>query len=416
MTPSSPANPSPLATPPRHVHPQRWSFALLLALLAMALGTSALPSPLYPIYATEWGFGPLTTTLIFAVYAVGALVAALTVGPISDAVGRKPVLLTALVMMLIGLLVFLVATQVWQLLVARLIHGAAIGATMVVAGAALLDVRPHDGDRNGAVSGGAVNFGIAAVVLGSAAAAQWSSYPLRVPYAVMGAVVTALLLAAMVLIEPHTGRTGDRIRIARPSVPHQIRADFWFSGIGILTSWSVLGVFLSLYPSLTQAATGHRSTMFVGLVVALMAAAAALVQLVSQRFDARSAAIVGNVGMILALGGSVVALRSGSTPAILVDSVLLGAVFGLAFGGSLRYLAEITPADARGQVMSAYYLLGYLGMGVPTVVAGALANQFGTATIFPWFAGAVAVGCLGAAILGLVGRRPRATETPVTLP
>lgn len=397
------------------MHPQRWSFALLLALLAMALGTSALPSPLYPIYAAEWGFGPLTTTLIFAVYAIGALLSVLTVGPISDAIGRKPVLLTALVLMLVGLLIFLVATQVWQLLVARFIHGAAIGATMVVAGAALLDVRPYDGDRNGAVSGGAVNFGIAAVVLGSAAAAQWSSYPLRVPYAVMGAFVTALLLATIMLIEPHTGRTGDQIRIARPSVPPQIRADFWFSGIGILTSWSVLGVFLSLYPALTQEATGHRSTMFVGIVVALMATAAAVVQLVAQRFDARSSAIAGGVGMILALTGSVLALHSGSTVAILADSVFLGAVFGLAFGGSLRYLAEITPSDARGQVMSAYYLLGYLGMCVPTVIAGALAGQFGTSTVFPWFAGAVALGCLGAAVLGVLGRRPRATESPVTL-
>ena len=33
-------------------------------------------------------------------------------------------------------------------------------------------------------------------------------------------------------------------------------------------------------------------------------------------------------------------------------------VFGLAYGGSLRYLSEIAPSDARGRVMSAYYLLG----------------------------------------------------------
>ena len=382
----------------------------------MGLGTSALPSPLYPIYAQEWGFGPLTTTVIFAVYAVGALLSALTVGPISDAVGRRPVLLTSLAMMLIGLVIFLVATQVWQLLVARFLHGSAIGATMVVAGAALLDVRPHDGDRNGIISGGVANFGIAAVVLCSAAAAQWSSYPLRVPYAVMGAVVTVLIVATIVLIEPHTGRTGGRVRISRPSIPHQIRGEFWFSGIGILTSWSVLGVFLSLYPALTQHATGHRSTIFVGVVVALMAIAAAVAQLLASRVDSRTAAIIGDVGMIFALIGAVFALRSGSTAAVLVDSAVLGAVFGLAYGGSLRYLSEIAPSDARGRVMSAYYLLGYLGMCVPTVIAGALASQFGTATIFPWFAGAVATGCLGAALLGLFGHRAHATETPVTLP
>lgn len=404
------------AARPRHVHPQPWSFVLLLALLAMALGTSALPSPLYPIYAQEWGFGPLTTTVIFGVYAIGALGAALTVGPISDAVGRKPVLLTALVMMLVGLAIFLFATQVWELLIARLIHGTAIGATIVVSGAALLDVRPYDGDRNGAVSGAALNAGIAITVLGSACAAQWSSYPLRMPYAIMGAIVTVLLMAAIVLIEPHTARTGGRVRLQRPSVPPQIRGDFWFAGIGILTSWSVLGVYLSLYPSLTQHTTGHTSVLFVGVVVALMAAAAAASQRIGGRFDARKAAITGDLGMIVALAGAVIAARTGSTVGVLADSVFLGAVFGLAFGGSLRYLSEVAPADARGRVMSAYYLLGYLAMGVPTVIAGALADRFGTAAIFPWFAAAVGLGCLGAAVLGMVGGHRRARrELPVPL-
>ncbi|GAA3950469.1 MFS transporter [Gordonia caeni] len=401
---------------PRHVHPQRWSFLLLLALLALALGTSALPSPLYPIYAEQWGFGPLTTTLIFAVYAIGALAAALTVGPISDAIGRKPVLVTALITILVGLGIFLIATQVWELLLARLLHGAAIGATIVVSGAALLDVRPYDGARNGAVSGAALNAGIALTVLGAACAAQWASSPLRIPFAIMVVIVALLLAAVIALVEPHTGRTGDRIRIQRPSTPESIRADFWFSGIGILTSWSVLGVFLSLYPALAQQTTGQASVIFVGVVIALMAAAAAASQWAGGRFTPRHTAIAGDLGMIVALVGAIFAVRSGSAVAVVADAMFLGAVFGLAFGGSLRHLSEVAPADSRGQVMSAYYLLGYLAMGVPTVIAGALATRYGTGAIFPWFAGAVALGCLGAAILGLVtGRAAPVAELPVDL-
>lgn len=400
----------------RHVHPQAWSFPLLLALLALALGTSALPSPLYPIYAREWGFGPLTTTVIFAVYAIGALGAALSVGPISDAAGRKPVLVTALITILIGLAIFLSATQLWQLLLARFLHGAAIGATIVVSGAALLDVRPRDGDRNGAISGAALNLGIAITVLAAAAAAQWSSHPLRIPYAIMAGIVTVLLIATLALIEPHTARTGDRVRIQRPSVPAQVRTDFWFSGIGIFTSWSVLGVFLSLYPPLAQHTTGHDSTMFAGIVIAMMAAAAAAAQWFGGRFDPRATAIAGDLGMVAALVAAVFAVRTGSTTAIVIDAFVLGWVFGMAFGGSLRHLSGVVPADARGRVMSAYYLLGYLAMGVPTVIAGALSSRYGTAAVFPWFAGAVALGCLGAAVLGLLGGgRPAVEERPVDL-
>lgn len=405
-------------TPPRSPHPQPWAFALLLALLALALGVSGLPSPLYPIYQQQWHLSPLSTTIVFAVYAIGALGSALTVGPISDAIGRKPVLVTALTAILIGLGLFLIATSEWQLIVARFLHGGAIGAITVVAGAALLDVRPRDGSRNGMASGVALNVGIAITVLGSAAAAQWAAKPLRVPYAIVAVVVLVMFVAVITLVEPHTGRTRARVRLQRPSVPRAIVADFWFSGIGILAAWSVLGVFLSLYPALTQETTGQRSVIFVGILVSVMAAAAALSQWVSRDYGARPTAVAGNIGMIVSLFGAVVAVHSGSAAAVLIDSVILGAAFGLAFGGSLRHLAHVAPPEARGQVMSAYYLLGYLAMGIPTVTAGALATKYGTDVIFPWFAAAVALGCLTAAILGLRAHRAArinpATDTGVT--
>ena len=69
-------------TPSRSAHPQAWSFGLLLALLGLALGVSGLPSPLYPIYQAQWHMSPLSTTVVFAVYSIGALGSALTVGQI----------------------------------------------------------------------------------------------------------------------------------------------------------------------------------------------------------------------------------------------------------------------------------------------------------------------------------------------
>ncbi|MGO3326829.1 MFS transporter [Gordonia sp. (in: high G+C Gram-positive bacteria)] len=399
-------------------HPQRWSFALLLALLALALGVSGLPSPLYPIYQQEWHLSPLSITVVFAVYAIGALCSALTVGPISDAVGRKPVLLCSLVAILGGLGLFLIATSEWELILARLLHGTAIGAITVVAGAALLDVRPNGGARNGMFSGIALNIGIAITVFGAAAAAQWAADPLRIPYAIVAAVVVVMLAGVIILIEPHNEKTGSRVRIQRPRVPTAISSDFWFSGIGIMSAWSVLGVFLSLYPALTQHSTGHESIIFVGVVVAVMAAASAAFQWVGGRFDPRSSAVIGHLGLIASLGCAVWALNTGSTVFVIADSAVLGATFGLAFGGSLRHLNNVTPADSRGAVMSAYYLLGYLAMGIPTVIAGALSSTYGASTTFPWFAGAVSTACLGAAVLGVVGARQQPAalaEAPVAI-
>lgn len=104
--------------------------------------------------------------MIFAVYAVAALGAVLVSGRISDVVGRKPVLIAALIALMVGLGVFLIADSMALLLLARAIHGAAVGSIVVAGAAALLDLRPHHGVRTGQLSGVSFNIGMTVAILG----------------------------------------------------------------------------------------------------------------------------------------------------------------------------------------------------------------------------------------------------------
>ncbi|MGW4796220.1 MFS transporter, partial [Nonomuraea sp. NPDC004297] len=72
--------------------PQPWSYAALLVLLMLGQATSAIPSPLYSLYAEKWDYPPFLTTVIFAAYGAVAVVAILVSGPLSDRYGRRPVL------------------------------------------------------------------------------------------------------------------------------------------------------------------------------------------------------------------------------------------------------------------------------------------------------------------------------------
>ena len=54
------------------------------------------PSPLYPVYQATWHFSAATLTVVFAVYAVALLAAFLVAGRLSDYLGRKPVIVVAL--------------------------------------------------------------------------------------------------------------------------------------------------------------------------------------------------------------------------------------------------------------------------------------------------------------------------------
>lgn len=380
------------------------AYPLLIALLAVALGVSTAPAPLYGIYEQEWHLAPVTTTLVFAAYAFAALGAVLVAGQVSDRYGRKPLLVGAALAMVVGLVVFMTAHGVTALFVARALHGAAVGATVVAGSAALLDLRPHDGARTGQLTGIIFNVGMAVTILGASLLAQYGPDPLVTPYAVVGLVVLLLLFNLMLMGETHQSRSTAPIRLTRPSVPQAIRADFRFAVLGVMASWSVLGVYLSLFPAFAGESTGIHSLVFGGAVVAAMASAAAVSQAFGARLLPRTAAIVGDFGTAVALVTSVLALQSHRAGLVAAAAVFMGLSFGLAFGGSLRHLGRVVPADHRGEVMSAYYVLAYGAMAVPTILAGWAATQWSLSAIFPWFTAAVALACLVAGLLGLTAR------------
>ncbi|MFF9001969.1 MFS transporter [Streptomyces achromogenes] len=114
-------------------------------LLCLLTGTN-LPTPLYRGYEREFGFSPLVVTLIFAVY-VASLIPSLPIaGPLSDSVGRRTVLLPAVILAALGSLAFALADDIGWLFAARLLQGLAVGAASGALTAALTELEP-DGDR-----------------------------------------------------------------------------------------------------------------------------------------------------------------------------------------------------------------------------------------------------------------------------
>jgi MFS family permease len=69
--------------------------AAACAFITTMVGTT-LPTPLYSLYQRRFGFSELTITVIFATYVAGVMAAVLLLGPLSDQVGRRPLLLLGL--------------------------------------------------------------------------------------------------------------------------------------------------------------------------------------------------------------------------------------------------------------------------------------------------------------------------------
>src|SRR5690606_833536 len=102
-----------------------------LILLAFLAASSA-PTPLYSVYRDAWGFSAITLTVIFGVYAIALLLALLVLGSLSDHIGRRPVIIGALLIEAVAMVAFMAATSVPLLILARLIQGVATGAATSV--------------------------------------------------------------------------------------------------------------------------------------------------------------------------------------------------------------------------------------------------------------------------------------------
>src|SRR5687768_2906596 len=77
--------------------PRRATFYLQASITLSFLAASSAPTPLYPLYQAAWGLSAVTVTVAFGIYAIAVLAALLVAGRLSDHVGRRPVLLVAIV-------------------------------------------------------------------------------------------------------------------------------------------------------------------------------------------------------------------------------------------------------------------------------------------------------------------------------
>src|SRR4051794_32790751 len=170
------------------------AFWMLAATLGFLLFASSAPSPLYVVYQAKWDFSPLTLTSVFAVYVVALLLALLFAGSLSDHIGRRPVLVLALIVQAAGMGLFVAAQGVELLFAARIVQGVATGVAIGAISAALIDLQPPGRPALGAlVSSAAPLLGLAAGALGSGLLVQYGPDPLRLVYwLLLGIFVAAL--------------------------------------------------------------------------------------------------------------------------------------------------------------------------------------------------------------------------------
>jgi MFS family permease len=407
---------TPLLTSPRDATRRTLSppfaYALVAAIIGLALFASGTPSPLYGIYRQLWGFSPAVLTLVYATYAFGVLTMLLLAGRVSDEVGRRPVLLAALGTLLGATVLFMVADSVVWLFVARGVQGLATGAALGAASAALLDLHPRRdpsgvGLTNGVVSAGGLGLG----VLVSATLVELLPAPRVLPYVALFALFAVAFAGTLLLPEPVQERSRLRLTPQRPSVPPVVRRPFFLAALGVISSWSIGGLFLSLGPELAASLFHTNNHLVSGVPAFALAGSGALGQLVFGRTSPWAASAGGSVALAAGVLVIVLSASTDSSGLLVIGGVVGGVGFGVAFLGGLRSLSAVIPNEHRGAVMSAFYVVAYLSLAVPAVLAGLVVTSLGLDSTFEIFGAAVAA--LALAVAAEAWRqRPRLVVAP----
>lgn len=375
----------------RRILPYRVAYWHAAAVIGLCLFASVVPSPLYHLYAVTWHFSSLTLTLVYATYAFGVLAALLTAGRVSDQVGRRPVLLAALGMLMVSSVLFITAGSTLWLFVARGVQGVATGAVLSAASAALLDLRGH----RAPVSAGLANAVASAAGLGlgalaSAALVQSGTAPRTRPYVMLLVLFAVALAGAYWMPEPVLQRSAFRLTLQRPSVPAAIRHPFLLAALAVLGSWSIAGLFFSLGAELSAHLFSTANVVVAAIGGITLTLAAAIAQLVFQRVTPWLGASAGSVALAAGMTLIVIAAAENSSASFLAGSFIAGAGFGVAFLSGLRQLTSVIPAEHRAAVMSAFYVVAYASLSVPAVLAGIVVTHLGLETTFEIFGSAAA--------------------------
>ncbi|MFF7756222.1 MFS transporter [Streptomyces sp. NPDC007971] len=240
----------------------------------MAFGTA--PTPLWPLYEARDHFGATTVTVAYASMVVGAAAAFLGLVHLSDRLGRRRVIVPALLAGIVASVVLIVWQDLPGLIAGRILNGVGLGLMASTATTYLHDLH-HEArpERTGPVLPGivatAANLGgLASGPLIAGAAAEWLPTPLITTQAIF-----TLAMAVCLVLVLSTPETVDlELPAAEPPSRFVLRPGgrrtFGAAGALGAFAFAILGLISSLGASVLHGTLHTDSHLVVGLAAFLM--------------------------------------------------------------------------------------------------------------------------------------------------
>ncbi|HWE38880.1 MAG TPA: hypothetical protein VG406_20190, partial [Isosphaeraceae bacterium] len=304
--------------------------------------------------------------------------------------------------------VFATAGGVPALLIARIVQGLSSGAALGALGAGLIDLHRTRGtvaNGVGALAGTATGGIVSSLLV------QDLPAPTHLVYLVVLAILVLQWVGVAVMPESATPKAGALASL-RPQIglPAAARRPMLIAVPALVAVWSLAGFYGSLGPTLARLVVGSDSVVLGGLAMLALAGSAAVTVLAVRNVPAGVVMLFGTGTLAAGVAVTLIGVAHASTPVFFAGTAIAGVGFGGGFQGALRTVLPLAAPHQRAGVLSIIYVVSYLGMGIPAVIAGFLVSHGGVLET----AREYGVVVIGLAVLALVGQLTHGRQAPAS--
>jgi len=355
---------STLRTPPR--------FMTLVAMAAASPLTLNMVLPALPRIAAELDASYAMASLAVSGYLAMTVAVQLIVGPLSDRVGRRPMMLAVLAIFTLASVGCALATNIWMLLIFRMAQSVMVSGFAI----ALAVVRDVHGDQGAAKRIAKIAMTMAVIpmigpTVGGLIETAFGWRAIFLFYALIGAGLLAVTWADLGETRRETTRAPAFVLLKRPA--------FLAPSICVSFAISAFFAFAAIAPLAAETAYGFTTAqvgMVIGSITLGFMAGSWLTSRLDDRFSLRTVMLAGRVSAMTGIVISGLVLVSGiASPLAFFAPILL-----VGFGNGLTNPTAnaLALAAAPGQAGSAAGLSGAM-----TVAAGAVITALAGALVPP---------------------------------
>lgn len=322
---------------------------------------------LMPLIGARQHLGAASLDAIFGIYALGLLPGLLVGGRVSDALGRQSVALGGATTAVAGTLTMLLSQQPDVLLLGRLIVGIGVGLLMSSCTAWASDLK---GPASAATAGAVLLAGFAIGPFVAGVIARAGQPGIGVSFGLAAAIVV-LAMALIAVAVRRSGTTTPATAHGREPSAEARRGAAWALGWAMpLAPWVFASATLGFIAIPNRVHTGLAAPMAVGAATLIVNGVSGLIQVLARVF--RWGPHAGTTGAVLAALGYAVAAAAPPTMSLALGLTLflvLGCASGLCLREGLIDLEAAAPQRFRGALVGVFYVVTYVGFGLPLALA-----------------------------------------------